>query len=1110
MKKNKVFRHYPGIVKRQTVASAAAVLTLAAVLLLCLFGCARKEPADAPTDGTSADAVTADSITETETAQEPYTPKTVTLMVYMTGSDLESRGGLGTEDLEEMAGSGVDLDRVTLLVYTGGATDWQNGLSPERNVLLRLTSEGFVAETDFDLLSMGDPESLTRFTAYAEEHYPAEEYDLILWDHGNGPVMGYGKDKLFDNDSLTLTELGEALAAGPFGPENRLGVLGFDACLMASVELACVTADYADYLVASEELEPGIGWHYGFLSQAGLVSPRTLAHHIVDGFFSAVEEYAAARENYDADITLSVTDLRAVEPLREALEQYFADAADHVSGDYNKLASARANAKGFARGSSEYDLIDLGSLLDVRAEAGDKKAKAVREALDAAVDYSRSNVEDCSGLSLYYPYYNKYYYQNSWREDYLSLDALGSYQTYLERYEQVWLGSDLQDLFAGGLTPQSANDGRHYTLQLTPEQAEAYAKGRYYILRRNGLNQYHLLYASQNVTEEEGLLTADFDGNVIYAADDYSGLCEFMMRSIEKTNASETYYSACYLSAAGKDNVLVSLYLKKDLSTGEVSIKGIYENEEAVPEGKQKPLELTPGCSLTFYDLFNSYLTRAENGRILPFFDWESNTGEITGTCLNTGDHIRFTSEPLYDRGNEYFLMFELMDTQGNSSCSELIPITPAALPAETAPEEKTAQVFVFPAAGTLTLPLEEGITLDLNCFCSAADGRPVVQGRLNSESGGELQLTFNKLRNQQTNKTVNLYQLGDYYTADAGGAIAFAGKAAPGSLMCSGFDDPWTLAFSVSVFNDSLKKTTVPETGFLVRMPAAGSLLTGIEPFMDAMAERQLLTEKDGLRVTLLTAGRCLSYGNAAKAPGDADDSFSLWLLIENDSAEPRTFECNEIRINGLEFADTGFPVTVAPGMKKTLKLELDQFDIDVMTEWYFCFYSSFGVSSSETPYREMPKTGQITSISSVDLPMRIDGEYRICEIALCEKGDGAPVVPDGEPIYEDENLTVWAAGRRWLPDDFFADEDNRVACAYWVRNKTDDEILAFPGDTYSDPLVFTADAGALKYVLCSESFFGGKDVVETKLTWRNINSDDDMQTTGSFPLPKEGGAQP
>jgi hypothetical protein len=179
-------------------------------------------------------------------------------------------------------------------------------------------------------------------------------------------------------------------------------------------------------------------------------------------------------------------------------------------------------------------------------------------------------------------------------------------------------------------------------------------------------------------------------------------------------------------------------------------------------------------------------------------------------------------------------------------------------------------------------------------------------------------------------------------------------------------------------------------------------------------------------------------------------------------------------------------------------------------MTEWYFCFYSSFGVSSSETPYREMPKTGQITSISSVDLPMRIDGEYRICEIALCEKGDGAPVVPDGEPIYEDENLTVWVAGRRWLPDDFFADEDNRVACAYWVRNKTDDEILAFPGDTYSDPLVFTADAGALKYVLCSESFFGGKDVVETKLTWRNINSDDDMQTTGSFPLPKEGGAQP
>ena len=125
--------------------------------------------------------------------------------------------------------------------------------------------------------SMGDPENLTQLLRYGYENYPADSYDLILWDHGNGPVIGYGKDKVFDGDGLTLPEIREALEDSPFGGREKLSIVGFDACLMSSAELMCMVADHADYLVASQETEPGFGWNYQFLNELGHMPAKELS-----------------------------------------------------------------------------------------------------------------------------------------------------------------------------------------------------------------------------------------------------------------------------------------------------------------------------------------------------------------------------------------------------------------------------------------------------------------------------------------------------------------------------------------------------------------------------------------------------------------------------------------------------------------------------------------------------------------------------------------------------------------------------------------------------------------------------------------------------------------
>ena len=66
--------------------------------------------------------------------------------------------------------------------------------------------------------------------------------------------------KIYDSDSIKIPELIQALSATDTGSKYEL--IGFDACLMATIDVADACDEFADYLVASEEFEPGCGWSY--------------------------------------------------------------------------------------------------------------------------------------------------------------------------------------------------------------------------------------------------------------------------------------------------------------------------------------------------------------------------------------------------------------------------------------------------------------------------------------------------------------------------------------------------------------------------------------------------------------------------------------------------------------------------------------------------------------------------------------------------------------------------------------------------------------------------------------------------------------------------------
>lgn len=249
-----------------------------------------------------------------------------TLLIYMVGSDLESRSGAGTDDLREIEESGINLKKANVLVYAGGAQKWHNdSVNSDKNTILQLGKKGFEPVAKMDSSNMGESATLLEFLNYSCENYPSDSYSLIMWDHGNGPIIGYGKDMLFDNDSLTLLEMDNALKASPFGKGKKLEWVGFDACLMSSAELVCIWDNYAKYLIASQEVEPSFGWNYSFLKDFGQVETTTLTKNIVDQYISACTTYYQKRGYDDRDTTLACMNLAYAGELESAINGPFCE-----------------------------------------------------------------------------------------------------------------------------------------------------------------------------------------------------------------------------------------------------------------------------------------------------------------------------------------------------------------------------------------------------------------------------------------------------------------------------------------------------------------------------------------------------------------------------------------------------------------------------------------------------------------------------------------------------------------------------------------------------------------------------------------------------------------
>ncbi|MEM1830019.1 MAG: clostripain-related cysteine peptidase [Desulfurococcaceae archaeon] len=257
-------------------------------------------------------------------------------------------------------------------------------------------------------LNMGDPRTLAWFINEAALRYPAQHYALILWDHGDS-WNGFGWDET-NNDYLTIEEIKEALS----NINIKIDLLGFDACLMASIEVAYTLSltGNVDVMIASEEYVPAYGWPYdkilSKLVENPNMTPEELAKVIVNEY---IESYSKGSQGFAPYATMSAINMNKIGEIVSHLGDLSRYLLDNIN-IYKSFVKAASQSSerfwfGMWRQGPYIDLKDfLLNLLKLRPDLESYIKPVLNEwsNLVIAVNSTRGmHAKNVYGLTIYFP-----------------------------------------------------------------------------------------------------------------------------------------------------------------------------------------------------------------------------------------------------------------------------------------------------------------------------------------------------------------------------------------------------------------------------------------------------------------------------------------------------------------------------------------------------------------------------------------------------------------------------------------------------------------------------------------------------------------------------------
>jgi hypothetical protein len=373
-------------------------------------------------------------------------------MVYIAG--FNNLSPFATKDVEEMRKVG-STDDVRVAVFLK-----QLDSASATHLIVGKGSDE--VREDAGEVDSGSPQTLLDFVRWARDKAPADNYALVVWNHGSGwqpddleamyeevrnrhgdtgvtarelgvratqkiarslftptvervLALPSADDRAIASDdgsmhSMDTVELGKALEKAHNDVLGQpLALLGMDACLMSNLEVAYQAKEHVGAVVASEELEPGDGWPYEEiltqLTEHADMTGEDLGRAVVEHY---IESYRARRDQWP--VTQCAVEADEIGGFAGALDGL----ADALRGQLDdEVARGRIIRAQSRSASFTGELVDLSSFCDELVAAGldstvQQAAGAVSDALRPgtyvlAEGHLGDKVDGCGGVTAYFP-----------------------------------------------------------------------------------------------------------------------------------------------------------------------------------------------------------------------------------------------------------------------------------------------------------------------------------------------------------------------------------------------------------------------------------------------------------------------------------------------------------------------------------------------------------------------------------------------------------------------------------------------------------------------------------------------------------------------------------
>ena len=608
---------------------------------------------------------------------------TRTFMIYMVGSDLESKGSMGTYELDGIDPALVDLQNVNVVLIAGGSSTWGNDyIDEDETSIYQLTQNGFEKVKQQKIKNMGDYSTLSDFINFVTKNYITDEYELLFWNHG-GAIMGSEYDELSNNDNLSLQEIKTALTKTGFNKNNKIETVIFSTCLNGTIENANVFKDYANYFVASEEISMSVKDTSDF-SFINYVTPKTGSIEIGRSFIEKYKEkmnylkevYQIYNEDYNIYSTYSIIDLNNLDDLNKSVDDFFVEI--DVLKNYNKIARVRSNLYQYAykqAGEPSYDTVDLYNLINDLKELSPKKANKVLEELENTIKYNYSTDSSSRGISIYFPYNASTQVQNMFLNMYNEISPIRNYNKFIDDFSSFKLtnSSNRLSFVQNKSNVKIEGNESDFELELTNEQVENYAKANYLVFRDNKDGTYLPVYRGTEVNLSGNKLYAKIKDRQLKIGDDEYQRIITLIEDEANDNYIKysTYgilndFSSNEIYEWKNDSVKISIILDKktnkiQLTDALLMSKNSLPSKISVNLKDYQTLEL--GSS--------SYKIMDENNQFNE--NWDDTSNRIfEGIEIDLSEDYKIELED-YSDGYEYYCIFKIYDVNNNSYYSPLV-----------------------------------------------------------------------------------------------------------------------------------------------------------------------------------------------------------------------------------------------------------------------------------------------------------------------------------------------------------------------------------------------------------------------------------------------------